>query len=127
MSQSVAALILSSLGLGGLLGIVVKSLLDRSKLRFDKVFEYKESRYKAMLILMWVAAKDSDFEYQKLREYRPTLHTRGDLHRELELEYYNAMLYASDRVLEALKLFLSHTDLEHWIAAAKAMRGDLYK
>ena len=34
------ALILSSLGVGGLLGVFAKSVLDKRQLKFSKIFEY---------------------------------------------------------------------------------------
>jgi hypothetical protein len=46
-------LIVSSLGIGGLLGVFAKSTLDKQQLRFSKVFDYKERRYQAIVILMW--------------------------------------------------------------------------
>lgn len=40
-------LIFSGAGIGGVLGIFAKSLLDKQHLKFSKIFEYKEARYKA--------------------------------------------------------------------------------
>jgi hypothetical protein len=56
------ALIISSLGAGGLIGAFAKSFLDKRQFKFTKIFDYKEYRYKAMSILMLTAVNPSDYE-----------------------------------------------------------------
>jgi hypothetical protein len=56
------ALVISSLGLGGLLGVFAKSALDKRQLKFSKVFDFKEVRYKAIAMLMLTAANPSEYE-----------------------------------------------------------------
>lgn len=65
------ALILSSLGIGGLLGAFAKSVLDKRQLKFSKVFDYKERRYQAIIILMWVAMNSTEHELAMLKLRRP--------------------------------------------------------
>src|SRR5438094_8912408 len=99
------ALALSTLGIGGLLGAYAKAVLDKRQLKFSKVFDYKERRYQAITILMWVALNPNQYELAMLKKHRPELTDLSELDRELELEYYNMMTYASDRVLTAFKAF----------------------
>lgn len=120
------ALILSSLGIGGLLGAFAKSLLDKRQLKFSKVFDYKERRYQAITILMWVAMNPSEHEFAMLKRHRPELVHADGLDRELELEYYNMMTYASDKVLASFRAFLDNKNRANWEAVAKAMKKDLY-
>ena len=49
-----------------------------------------------------------------------------DLHREVELEYHNAMLFASDKVLKHFATFLGDKSMANYEVVARAMREDLY-
>ena len=120
------ALVISSLGLGGLLGIFAKSVLDKRQLKFSKIFDFKEVRYKAIAMLMLTAANPSEYELTQLRMHRPDMNGIENLNRELELEYHNAMLYASDEVLKNFRAFLEDKSMKNYEAVARAMRRDLY-
>lgn len=120
------ALILSGLGVGGLLGAYAKALLDKQQLKFSKLFDYKEARYKALAILMWVAMNPTEYELTMLRKHRPEIKDAGDLDRELQLEYHNAMIFASDQVLQHLNSFMAQKDEASWQAVTRAMKRDLY-
>lgn len=118
--------ILSGLGVGGLLGVFAKSALDKRQLKFTKVFDYKETRYKALTILMLTAVDPSKYGLGQLKRHRPDMNGLDDLHRELELEYHNAMLFASDKVLRHFATFLRDKSMENYEVVARAMRADLY-
>jgi hypothetical protein len=120
------ALIISSLGVGGLVGAFAKSLLDKQQLRFSKLFDYKERRYQAIAIQMLTAASPSEYELAQLRIRRPDISGVDDLGRELELEYHNAMIYASNDVLRCFAVFLEDKSLANYRAVALAMKKDLY-
>jgi hypothetical protein len=120
------ALALSSLGVGGLLGVFAKSILDKRQLMFSKVFDFKEVRYKAITILMLAAVNPTKYDQTQLRMRRPEITDLDDLGRELELEYYNAMLFASDDVLRNFEVFLKDKSMANYEAVARAMRRDLY-
>lgn len=125
MLESVT-LILSGLGIGGLLGILVKSVLDKQQLRFTKGFDYKEVRYKAIMILMWVALHPTPYELRMLRKHRPDIKNLSDLTNELNMELHNAMLFASNRVLKEFQAFLDNRTEEAWKSVTRAMKKDLY-
>jgi hypothetical protein len=120
------ALIISSLGVGGLLGILTKSIIDKRQLKFSKVFDYKERRYQALTILMLTAASPDDYEMAQLKMRRPDIRDATELDSELKLEYYNAMLFASREVLKAFAAFLDNKSLSNYEAVAQAMKKDLY-
>jgi hypothetical protein len=120
------ALVLSSLGVGGLLGVFAKSILDKQQLKFSKVFDFKEVRYKAITILMLARASPTKYDLAQLRTRRPEITDLEDLDRELELEYLNAMIFASDNVLRSFKLFLEDKSMASYETVARAMRRDLY-
>jgi hypothetical protein len=109
-----------------LLGAYAKAVLDKRQLKFSKVFEYKEARYKAIMIMMWVAMHPDEHELTLLQMRRPEIDNVDKLHRELELEYHNAMLYASRRALRKLRAFLDDKTVSNWTAAVRAMKKDLY-
>lgn len=119
-------LIITALGVGGLLGAFAKGLIDKRHLRFSKVFDYKERRYQALAILMWVKANPTEGEFRKLIERRPDLPDVSALERELNLEVHNSLLYASRKVSRRLQAFISDSDLEKYDAVIRAMKKDLY-
>lgn len=120
------ALILSGLGVGGLLGAYAKALLDKQQLKFSKLFDYKEARYKALTIMMWVAMNPTEYELAMLRKHRPEIKNTEDLERELQLEYHNSMIFASDGVIDALAAFLEDKTTANWKTVTRAMKRDLY-
>lgn len=79
-------LALTILGLGGLLGAYAKAVLDKRQLKFTKIFEYKEARYKAIMIMMWVAMHPHEHELTLLQMRRPEIGNVDKLQRELELD-----------------------------------------
>jgi hypothetical protein len=117
MTVEIVSLV-SGLGFGGLLGVFAKSALDKRQMRFAKVFDFKEVRYKALTILMLTAIDGSEYAWRQLRLRRPEIIKVEDLDNELRTEYYNAMLFASDKVLKSIA---------NYQAAAHAMREDLYR
>lgn len=58
-----------------------------------------------MSILMLTAADESDYAWDQLRVRRPGIIKSEDLDNELRTEHYNAMLFASDKVLRGLEVF----------------------
>jgi len=118
--------LVSGLSLGSILGVFAKSSLDMQQMRFTKVFDFKEVRYKAMTILMLSSVDQSTYSLKQLRMRRPEIGTAEDLDNELRTEYYNAMLFASDGVLKNFEAFLSDKTIANYEAVARAMRKDLY-
>jgi hypothetical protein len=75
---------------------------------------------------MWVAMNPTSYELEMLRKHRPEIKNTEDLERELQLEYHNAMIFASDALLDALAAFLAEKSPANWKAVARAMKRDLY-
>lgn len=125
MSVAEVALLLSSLSVGGLLTVLLKSFVGKKRLRYSKAFEYREARYKATLILLWTKVAFAD-RIEKLRNHRPDIRSEKDLDDELELEYHIFLLFASEAVLGAFKSFLMSPDAKAWREIAVQMRNDLY-
>jgi len=70
-------LVVSSLGVGGLLGAFAQSMFDKRQMKFSKVFDYNERRYHAIVILMWAAMNPTEYELAMLKLRRPELVDKG--------------------------------------------------
>lgn len=119
--------ILTSLLSGGLLGVIIKAILDKRYHRFSQAFEFKQARYKAISILMLTATNPNKYELRQLKRHRPDIGGLKDLDRELEMEYYNSMLFASQKVTSALRAFINEKNLVNYQKVAQAMRKDTYR
>jgi hypothetical protein len=75
---------------------------------------------------MLTAINPSKYEMAQLKMRRPEIGGVQDLDKELELEYHNSMLFASNRVLRSFATFLAEKSLANYQAVAQAMRKDLY-
>ena len=75
---------------------------------------------------MLTAIDQSEYAWRQLRLRRPEINKVEDLDNELRTEYYNAMLFASDKVLKNFEVFLADKSIANYQAVAHAMREDLY-
>ncbi len=125
MNLDIITAIIASLGLGGLAGTILQSLLSNRNKMFEDEFKEKGKRYKAMMILMWTSLNPKS-ELFHLKLYRKDIPNAERLRKELKLELYNMMLYAGDNVIRALKLFIKKTTHESYSKVALEMRKDLY-
>jgi hypothetical protein len=117
--------IIASLSLGGLLSVLLQNILQNRTKVFEQGFSFKETRYKAIMILMW-ADVNPQSELKHLKVYRDDIPNQEALIRELKLELYNAVLYAGDEVLKALAIFIKDPHHQNYSRVALAMRRDLY-
>ena len=116
---------LSLLVLGGIIGAFFNVLWERNKTISLQKQEYKETRYKAVILLMYsfLEYKDSsDF----LIIHRPDLNSKEKLFLELKTEWNNMILYASDEVLLKSHVFLNNPSHENYKKLAIEMRKDLW-
>jgi hypothetical protein len=121
------ALVLSGLGVGGLLGAYAKALLDKQQFKYTKLFDYKEARYKAISVLIWAAIDPIESELANIRKHGyDDITTPGDLDRLLRLEYHNALIFASGDVIRAFRVFLSDKSVANWENMARVIKRDLY-
>ena len=86
--------------------------------------EYKQVRYKAIIVLMYAAL---DFQKNKssILEHR-SFNDKTDLLNELHAEWSCMTLYASDAVILAMKEFVQTPDTDNFIKTTLEMRRDLY-
>lgn len=117
--------VVTSLGFGGLVTLIIKSRLDSRQRRLEDEFNHKEKRYKAIMVQMW-ACINPEGELYHLQQFRPDIKDANMLKRELQLELYNGILYASDDVLKQFKTFITEPSYKAYLSVALAMRKDLY-
>jgi hypothetical protein len=123
IENAIAAL--SLLSIGGLLGNYFRILWERKNSALLQKQEFKETRYKCIIMLMLGAL---DFEKSKpaLNKHGRNFITRDDLLDELEAEWHNMILFASDEVLTGTHEFISDPTHETYRKASLAMRKDLW-
>ena len=98
--------ILGLLGLGGLLGTYFRILCERRNTALLQKQDYKEVRYKCIIIL---AMTLMDFEKNKFllhQNNRAYIKTPEGLISELKIEWNNMILFASDEVLSTMHEFI---------------------
>ena len=126
MNLESVANVLGLLGLGGLLGTYFRILWERQNIALLQKQEFKETRYKCIIILL--------LSYLDFEKNKPMLHQHGrqyiktieDLKEELQLEWNNMILFASDKVLSTMNEFIKEPTQSNFRKVALAMRKDLW-
>jgi len=117
--------LLSALGIGGLIGSVIQSWLSSHNELKAMERENMQKRYGALVIQM--ITKLDPKRIAKLRTIRPDLATFAGLNDELKVELLNAMMFASDDVINNLGQFIKDPSYQTYFQTVKAMRQDLWK
>jgi len=116
--------ILGVLGVGSLIATCLTYIFDkRKRIKFNEQ-EYKEMRYKAMVLHMKVMLKPDDLKY--MQQQRPDLKNMEDVKNEVETELYNCLLFASDDVIKSLKEFILKPNKATYAKTIFAMRKDCW-
>lgn len=113
------------IGIGGLLKSLIDYLISSKKQKSESQQYFKEERYKAILLLCY-ALVNYDKESTSLVIQRPNLDSREKLYSEINAEWTNMVLFASDKVLKAMKDFLESENKKSYNELILAMRRDLY-
>jgi hypothetical protein len=124
-AENVVAII-GLLGLGGLVSGYFTLMWQRRHAELSKYQEYKETRYKCIILLMHGVL---DFKRSKaeLQKYGQPVNTVDDLSALLRAEHVNAFLYASDEFLGTLEDFLGDANWRNLYRTALAIRRDLWR
>lgn len=113
------------MGFGALIKSFVDAALTKRQNRTQKQQEFKETRYKAIILLM-LALLDFEKNKSKLAEHGRNFNSADELLDEIKDEYDNMILFASGGVIETTKKFIIHPDRDTFYRAALMMRKDLY-
>jgi hypothetical protein len=125
--MSYEEIVISVLGVVGTASIISACLTyvfdKRKKIAFREQ-EYKEMRYKAMVLHMKCLLKPTDLKY--MQHQRPDLESIEDVKNEVETEWYNSLLFASDDVIKSLKEFIQKPNNVSYAKTVFAMRKDCW-
>jgi hypothetical protein len=117
--------VVSLLGLGGLISGYFTLQWQRGSKKLEKMAEYKETRYKCILILMR-ACLDFDRYQGELQKSGYSMRGIHDLTALLHDEHISAFLYASDDFLTAFQEFIQSPSEKGLVKVALSMRKDLW-
>lgn len=119
--------ILTALGIGSVLGYFIQYTLNKKKELYSSLYKLNEDRYKNILSHMVIVLNEEYTKFMNHIDPRTGTQMTHDDHVDfLNAEYFQAILYAPDKVLEELKLFIEEPDEENFIRTAKAMRHSLW-
>jgi hypothetical protein len=117
--------LLAAVGFGGVLGAYFQVLFQQRSKLGEREHELKQKRYLCILILM-LAKLTPQAGLGRVNKIRPDLRTLSDVEDELKTELLNAVVFASQPVLDSLAEFMGRPTENSFVAAALAMRKDLW-
>ena len=127
MDELVKIQILTALGIGSMLGYLVQYALNQKKELYNSLYKLNEDRYKNILSHMVIVLNEEYTKFMSHVDPRTGNQMSHDDHVDfLNAEYFQAILYAPDKVLEALKHFIEEPNEENFIHTARAMRHSLW-
>lgn len=112
-------------GIGGLLKSIIDFFIDNRKRRTETRHQFKETRYKAILLLLYSLVY-YDLEQDQLRKHRPDINSKMDLSNEIRAEWTNMILFASDKVIATMRDFILDPNMTIFTKTLLAIRKDLY-
>jgi uncharacterized protein (DUF1330 family) len=113
------------LGVGTVVGNYFQFRWQRRSSELSKKQEFKETRYKCIIMLMY-ASLDFDKRGRNLKQFGRSFLVEGEIFEELQTEWHNMILFASDNALKTVYLFIHSPTQKNFKAAALAMRKDLW-
>lgn len=116
--------ILSVIGIGGVISAFFTYIWEKRKERQLKENELKERRYLCTLLLMYAFINPK--ELVSLKRVRPEIKNQDDLKRELQLEWVNSWIFASDNTITSFKEFLDVSNEETFAKTVLSMRKELW-
>jgi hypothetical protein len=116
--------LIAGLGIGSGVTAWIQHALKLKETAYQSQRQELEKRYRVIILLMYAAV---DFEGNKktLQIHRPDLENLQAVLEELKAEWFNMLLFASQKTLETLKNFVQTPNKTSLQRAALAMRQDL--
>lgn len=111
--------------LGTILGNFLKTFWERKSDVEKQKQEYKEIRYKCLILLMYAAL---DFEKENVHLTRQGRNFKSiqDLMDEIRMEWVNMVLFASDEALKTVTDFINSPNEDTYKKSLLAIRKDLW-
>lgn len=116
--------LLSLIGVGGIVAAFFTYFWQKRKDILLKENELKEKRYLCILLLMYAHIDPKAFE--SLKPHRPDIKSKDDLKRELNAEWVNSWIFASDDTIKSFKKFLNEPTENSFAETVLAMRKELW-
>ncbi|OFZ67849.1 MAG: hypothetical protein A3D92_03885 [Bacteroidetes bacterium RIFCSPHIGHO2_02_FULL_44_7] len=116
---------LGLIGIGGIIQALVSYIIGSRKKKSDAKQELKEIRYRAIILLCY-AFINYEREKTALMINRPNITSKDELLNELNAEWVNMSLYASDDVIIRMKQLLEKQTESTYNALIIEMRRDLF-
>ena len=111
--------------IGAIIGAYMQNRFQYKKQINEYEHDLKKKRYLAINILL-LTKLNIKHRFEDLKRHRPYIQTEDQLDKEIEMEYYNAFLFASDEVLWYFGIFVADQSRESYHSMALAMRKDLW-
>lgn len=123
--------LIGGFGIGSIIGIIIKHLLDKSSELKIKLKVINEEKYRTVLIYMSIILNPRNKDHFILNDTILYSLTEEKDIREYSISklneyYYQSLLYASDDVMRSFKTFLENPTRENYITSAQKMRIDLW-
>jgi hypothetical protein len=123
-SQTIVSAI-GLLGIGGVVSSYLTILWQRHSAFQQKKDEFKATRYKATVVLMFGYLQGAK-SIEHLNQHGRAFKSKNEILEEVIIEWLNMVLFASDDVLKDLQEFILDPSSETYFRAALAMRKDLW-
>ena len=117
--------VLGVLGVGSLVATSLTYILEKRKQVRLSELELKETRYKIIIAKMGVHLNPDYLKQIHFEPKRRDLNPK-EIRKELEMEWYNSWLFASDEVVKTLKEFILKPNYTNYGKTVLAMRKDLW-
>lgn len=111
--------------LGGLAGAFFQSRFQHQKQLKEWEHELKKKRYLSMNIF-FLTKIDVEKGLPFLKNIRPDILTEVQLDKEIEVEFFNSLLFSSEKVINACTQFIKEPSYVEYCNVVFAMRKDLW-
>ncbi|MFA5293473.1 MAG: hypothetical protein WC496_10620 [Phycisphaerae bacterium] len=123
--------IVGLLGIGSLIGTYFTAIFEKRKVYDIKNHEIKENRYRSTLVWMRILLNPENINQFELNDpYVPRTKDIETIKKytfaKLKEFYYNSLLYASDGVLQKIRLFCDTPNETNYFQTALEMRKNLW-
>lgn len=117
--------VLAIFGFGGILGVIIKHLLDKQKEIYTNLNQINEGKYRTILIHMSCALDYENRKYFSIKKDYEEKNSQYYFNCVREY-YFQSLLYSPDFVIQDLKRFIENPNKKNFIKVAQSMREDLW-
>ena len=119
--------IVGLLGIGGLISSYLTILLQRRSTELKSKQEYKETRYKCIVLLMRSLLEFGKYQKMLINHGYVDIKSKEDLVDLLQDEQMSSILYASRGFIKVFGKFINTPNKSNLVSAVIEMRKDLWR